>query len=116
MFFDPNKSYYSGNYKCINCDHETYIFVESDYSLFNLLQENKNCCLCGKTKPLVCDGDLIRRYDWHNPDNKPWQLQAAFLLEENQYCEDCKNKVPEDWKKMAVACSKCNGYMKFLDG
>ena len=113
--FKDTSSYHAGEFKCITCDHSTIIFLDTKYDLFNLMESDQTCSHCEEEKDTLCDGDTILRYDWPNPHDKPWQPQCANLLEEDRYCIDCRDEVPieADWRKLIVACSKCDSYMKF---
>ena len=76
---------------------------------------DKPCSNCHEVKNTLSDGDLIMRYDWPDSDDNPWQVQSAFMLDQDRYCEDCKAVVRKDWKKLVVTCSRCDGYMVFID-
>lgn len=112
--FSSDYTFHPGEYKCNSCGHETIIFIKSIYSLFSCTVNNKKCCNCGQIKETLADGDLIMRYDCPDGEDDPWQLQASFILDQDRYCSDCKNEIEEDWRKMAVTCSQCDGYMKFM--
>jgi len=112
-FLNSDHIFHPGEYKCVDCDHETIIFIRSDYNLFGCMETDKICSNCGNEHETLSDGDLIMRYDWPDPDAAPWQLQSAFMLDEDRYCDNCYHEVEHDWKKMVVACSRCDGYMKF---
>lgn len=115
-YFQSDKTYHTGIYKCVSCPHETVIFIPSDYTLFGLMQSDKVCSNCGIEKDIVSGGDLIMRYDWVDPDYPPWQMQCSQMLDEEAYCEDCQSEVIKDWRKMVVACSQCDdSYMKFTE-
>ena len=68
-----------------------------------------------KRRKIPSDGDLIMRYDWPDADDDPLQHQCTHMLVEDRYCTDCRDEVPieADWRKLIVACSKCDSYMKF---
>lgn len=111
--FESSRTYYAGDYKCTKCQHETVIFIDTKYSMFGLVFSNGTCCSCKATGITVSDGDLVLRYDWPDAYDNPWQLQCGFMKEEERYCKKCKGKNAKDWKKIIVACSKCDGYMEF---
>lgn len=111
--FDSNRTYHTGDYKCNKCQHETVIFIDTDYDMFGFGLSNKTCSICNVKNIDVTDADLILRYDWPDADDKPWQLQGATLQDKDRYCKKCSISVVRDWKKFIVACSKCSGYMEF---
>jgi DNA-directed RNA polymerase subunit RPC12/RpoP len=100
--------FFSANYRCANCSHESEIFIDKDYDFYNI-SIRKVCACCKEVKDNVCEGDLILRKDWPDPDNDPWQLQCAFILDDAGYCADCKEKYINDYKNLIVSCSKCDG-------
>ncbi|SDM96888.1 hypothetical protein SAMN05421813_1316 [Daejeonella rubra] len=115
--FKPGSTFYAGDYKCVDCGHRTIIFIDTKYDVFNLMESYQTCSHCEEEKDTLSDGDLIMRYDWPDADDDPWQLQCAYMLEEDRYCTDCRDEVPirDDWRKMVVACSQCDGYMRFTE-
>ena len=81
----------------------------------NLMEVNKVCSHCKEVREVVTDGDLIMRYDWEDADDAPWQLQSSFVDEADYLCTDCYAELvnlQEDWKKLCVMCSKCDGVMR----
>src|SRR4051812_12950897 len=106
--FESNHIFHTGQFSCNWCGHQTIIFIRDDYNLFGTMEDNKYCNNCNQVKYTVCDGDLIMRYDWPDADTAPWQMQGAFMLDEDRYCDDCAKVVPQDWRKMVVACSRCD--------
>lgn len=112
--FHFGKKYIAMQVACMDCHHNTTVFVEEDYSLMNIMEVDKTCSKCGVVSDLVTDGDLIMRYDWPDADDKPWQLQSSFIDESNYLCEACyaeEENTQDDWKKLKVACSQCDGVM-----
>lgn len=109
------ESYLSEGYCCQACGHQTTIYIHSDYSMFNLMEVDKLCSCCGFVRNELSDGDLILRFDWPNPDNPPWQLQCASMKDKDRYCWDCKDKIKEDWRKLTIACSQCEGTMEYFE-
>ena len=112
--FKTGKKYIAIQVACMDCDHFTTVFVDDDYSLINLMEDTKICSKCGLLSDVVTDGDLIMRYDWPDADEEPWQLQSAFIDESDYLCEACyaeEQNIQEDWKKLKVACSHCDGVM-----
>jgi hypothetical protein len=110
--FISSAKYHAAEYKCINCLHQTIIFIDAKYSMFGLIISDKPCAVCKAVKTLS-DGDLVIRYDWPDADDNPWQLQCGFMREEDRYCKACRSKATKDWRKIIVACSKCDGYMEY---
>lgn len=112
--FISNHKYYAGLFKCISCNHETTVFIDAKFTLFDLYDQDRYCNACRLDKEFVCDGTLIMRYDWPNADDNPWQLQCAYVPEDLKYCTDCRDEVPipDDWRKLIVGCSQCNGDMR----
>lgn len=115
--FDSGKKYLAGNFKCNSCEHETIIFINEDYSLMNVMVENKVCCVCNEIKELLTEGDLILRYDEFNPDTPPWQLQYSHIEDRHRICKDCFDKdiSNNDWKKLRIYCTRCEGFMNARD-
>lgn len=114
VLFNHGKKYIASHVGCISCKHESVVFIENDYSLMNIMEVDKNCSKCGLTSDVVTDGDLIMRFDWPDADEEPWQLQSAFIDESDYLCEDCYaegQNIHEDWKKLRVSCSQCDGVM-----
>ena len=114
LLFNQGKKYIACHACCIDCKHHTIVFIEDNYSLMNIMEVDKVCSKCGLHSDTVTDGDLIMRYDWPNADDEPWQLQSAFIDESDYLCTDCYEEVQntyEDWKRLRVACSQCNGVM-----
>lgn len=112
--FQSGKKYIAMQVTCMDCDHHTTVFIEDDYSLMNIMEVDKNCSKCGLVSDIVTDGDLIMRYDWPHADDMPWQLQSAFINESDYLCEGCyaeEQNIQNDWKKLKVACSQCDGVM-----
>lgn len=111
--FKSSHTYHTGEFCCTSCNHKTIILIDTNYSPFNCMQSYQTCSHCEEEKNTLSDGDLIMRYDWPDPDYDPWQMQCAFILEKDRYCRDCRDEVPilDDWRKMVVACSQCEGYM-----
>ncbi len=110
--FTSGKKYIAGHFNCKSCIHKTIIFIEENYSLMNFMDVKKICDICKKQKEIVTDGDLILRYDYPEADNAPWQLQGAGVMDEDRICEDCyKLDTLNDWKKLIVNCTKCDGIM-----
>ncbi len=113
--FNSSKTYHAGEFCCKSCNHKTIIFIDTSYTLFDIYFEDRFCNSCAQEKEYVCDGTLILRYDWPDADDNPWQIQGAYVPEELKYCTDCRDEVPipEDWKKLIVGCSQCDGDMIF---
>lgn len=57
--FKTGKKYIAIQEACMDCDHLTTVFVEDDYSLMNLMEDDKICSKCGLISDVVTDGDLI---------------------------------------------------------
>jgi len=110
--FKSGKKYIAVHVECMDCQHNTMVFFEEDYSLMNIMEVDKTCSKCGVVSDIVTDGDLIMRYDWPDAADKPWQLQCAFIDESEYLCADCyaeEQNSQEDWKKVKIACSQCEG-------
>lgn len=110
---DP-ETHYSNPFVCMGCRHETVIYIEKEYSLFNQTDVNKDCSVCGYESEDLSDGDLIFRKDWQDPDFPPYQVQSAYMKDEDRYCYDCSRDIEEDWSKLYVECPKCGGDMQFF--
>lgn len=114
ILFKSGKKYIAVHVECMDCHHNTMFFIEDDYTLMNLMEVDKTCSRCGLTSDVVADGDLIMRYDWPDADEEPWQLQCAFIDESDYLCEGCyaeEQNIQDDWKKLKVTCSQCDGVM-----
>lgn len=103
----PEK-FFSSFYHCSKCDYTAEIFLNKNFSLYNICNSNSICGNCGIRKPIVCNGDLIIRKDWPNADNDPWQIQCAYIADEDGYCKDCEHCFTGDYKMLMVACPICD--------
>lgn len=111
--FESDRTYHTGEFKCDKCNHQTVIFIDTDYDMFGFGLMDKTCSICTTRNTDVSDADLIIRYDWPNADDNPWQLQGATLHDKDRYCIKCSPATVRNWKKFIVACSKCDGFMEF---
>lgn len=113
--FSSTHTYHAIEFRCTSCNHKTIIFIDTSYTLFDIYYEDRYCNICMLQKEYICDGTLILRYDWPDADDNPWQLQCADVVEDLKYCTDCRDEVPipDDWKKLIVGCSQCDGDMRF---
>ncbi|WP_411275087.1 hypothetical protein [Daejeonella sp.] len=109
--------YIKCDFQCAKCNHKTTVLIDNKYTLFDLYEVDRHCNSCGLEKEFVCEGTLIERYDWPDTGDDPWQLQCVYVPEEEKYCTDCRDEepIPDDWRKLVVACSQCDGDMVSIE-
>lgn len=107
---NPNL-FFSEQYICVSCKHESIVFISKDYNLYNICDSDSYCKNCECIKSSICSGDLVFRTDWLEPDNDPWQMQCCYIEENSGFCDDCKPLYLGDFKDLMPVCPICESKM-----